>query len=62
MVAQAVHFIRNNCNKLIQVRDVADAVYVSQSTLERRFSRILGKSVLMEIRRVRIEKFAQMLI
>ena len=62
VIAQAVHFIRNNCKKQIQVRDVADAVFLSQSTLERRFSKILHKTVLKEIRRVRTEKFAQMLI
>ena len=41
---------------------MADAVFLSRSSLERRFRKKLGKSVLDEIRRVRVGQIVQMLI
>jgi LacI family transcriptional regulator len=61
-VAQAVHFIRYNCTKPVQVTDVADAVFLSRSSLERRFRKATGRSVLQEIRRVRVEQIVQLLL
>ena len=61
-VANAVRFIRQNAKDRIQVSDVVNAVGVSRRGLERRFRRVLGSSVLDEIRRVRVEHVAQMLM
>jgi len=60
-VAAAVSFIRENAKEAIQVQDVVDSGTLSRRGLERRFRRILGRSILAEIRRVRIEQVAQML-
>ena len=61
-VANAVRFIRQNAKDRIQVSDVVNAVGVSRRGLERRFRRVLSSSVLDEIRRVRVEHVAQMLM
>ena len=61
-VANAVRFIRQNAKDRIQVSDVVDAVGVSRRGLERRFRKVLSSSVLDEIRRVRAEQVAQMLV
>lgn len=61
-VAKAVRFIRQNAKNRIQVSDVVNAVDVSRSNLERRFRKMLGSSLLDEIRRVRTEQAAQMLV
>ncbi len=61
-VVQAVRFIRKHAKELIQVSDVLNVVVVSRRSLERRFRRALGRSVHDEIRRVRIEQVARMLV
>jgi LacI family transcriptional regulator len=61
-VAKAVTYIRQNFSKLIQVNDVADAVGLSRRTLERKFRKSLGCSVLTQIRKVRAGQAAQMLV
>lgn len=61
-VAKAVGFIRENARETIQVQDVVDAVALSRRGLEKRFRRILGRSVLAEIRRVRVGHVARMLV
>jgi LacI family transcriptional regulator len=60
-VAAAVGFIREHANETIQVQDVVDAVALSRRGLERRIRKVLGRSVLAEIRRVRVEQVARML-
>jgi LacI family transcriptional regulator len=62
LVADALRFIRQNVKKLIQVSDVADAVAVSRRSLEQRFRKSLGRSILDEIVGVRIEQVARMLV
>ena len=42
-------------------QDVVDAVALSRRGLERRIRKVLGRSVLAEIRRVRVEQVARML-
>ena len=54
-IATAVHFIRNNPKKLIGVDDVAAAAAMSRRNLQRRFQAALGRSVIDEIKHVRIE-------
>jgi len=61
-VAEAVRFIRKNSRKTIRVNDVADASGLSRRVLEKRFRKILNRSVYEEIRRVRIAQVCQMLV
>jgi len=60
-VATAVRFIREHAKETIQVQDVVNAVTLSRRGLEKRFRRVLGRSVLTEIRRVRVGQVARML-
>ena len=61
-VVQAVSFIRQHAKEPIQVTDVVDAVTLSRRVLEKRFRKVLNRSVLEEIRRVRIDQVVWMLI
>ena len=61
-VAAAVRFIREHRCERIQVSEVADAAGVSRRLLQQRFSSELGHSVHEEIRRIRIEQMARMLV
>jgi LacI family transcriptional regulator len=56
VVAQSQAFIAANCHRPISVMDVAEKASVSVRTLQDRFSKVLGRKVTEEIRRVRIEK------
>jgi len=62
-VAKALRFIRDNarCGEL-GVADVARASGVSRRVLEKRFRRDLGYSILHEIRRLRTDQIAQLLV
>ena len=62
LVAQALDYMRNRARDLIQVQDVADAVCISRSVLDKRFRKVFGRSVQKEIRRLRIEQIVKMLI
>ena len=61
-VAKAVHFIRNHSNEVIQVGNVAEAAGLSRRTLEQRFRKILGHSVLEEIKYARVNQMTKMLV
>lgn len=61
-LAEALRFIRQHSKEAIQVGEVADAVGVSRRVLEKRFRKILGRSLHDEIKRVRVEQTAWMLI
>jgi len=61
-VAEAVHFIRKNSRKVIQVSDVAEAVGLSRRALEQRFRRVLARSVHEEIKYTRVNQVANILI
>jgi LacI family transcriptional regulator len=61
-VAQAVHFIRNHSNEVIQVGNVVEAAGLSRRTLEQRFRKTLGHSVLEEIKYARVNQMAKMLV
>lgn len=61
-VAAAIKFIRENAKLPIQVQDVVDAVAVSRRGLYQKFKRLLGRSVHQEIRRVRIDEIARLLV
>ncbi len=60
-VAAAVRFIRQHATDDINVEDVMDQVPLSRSTLERRFSKIIGRSPKAEILRVRLERAKRLL-
>lgn len=60
--AAAIHFIRQNAREPIQVGDVVAAVGLSRRALEQRFRKAVGRSILSEIRRLRAEQVAQLLL
>lgn len=60
-VAVALNFIRKKTKDHIQVQDVVDASGVSRRVLENRFRKLLNRSVLQEIRQVRIKTISRML-
>jgi len=62
IVSRAMEYIRSNSMELIQVDDVARAVCISRSTLDKRFSRAFGIGVQKEIRRQRARQIAKMLL
>jgi LacI family transcriptional regulator len=55
-VAAAVRFIRDNACKGIRVEDVVERIPMSRSVLQRRFRKVLGRSVHEEIVRIRLEE------
>ncbi len=62
LVAEAVKFIHDHSRETIQVTDVAEGVALSRRTLEQRFRKALGHSVLEEIKYHRVNQMANMLI
>lgn len=56
LVASALRFIAEHGHRDIGRTDVARAVSTEPRTLHRRFLRVIGRSVVQEIRRVRIER------
>ena len=62
-VLGALKFIHQNAiQKPIQVEDVLKSVHLSRRTLYDRFAKILGRSVHEEIKRVRVEQLARLLV
>jgi LacI family transcriptional regulator len=61
-VLQAVRFIHHNASKPIQINDVALAAMLSRRTLFARFRAALDRTVHQEIRRVRTERIARLLL
>jgi LacI family transcriptional regulator len=61
-VGAALRFIRDHACEGISVADVANAVCMSRSALDRRFARVVGKSVKSEINRIRIERVKRLLV
>jgi LacI family transcriptional regulator len=61
-VAKALSFIRENSQNPINVDKVLDHVILSRRELNKRFKRILGRTVLNEIARVRTNEIALMLL
>jgi LacI family transcriptional regulator len=60
-IIAAMRFIQENADRPIDVADVADAAMLSRRTLQTRFSRTLGRTVLHEIEHARLERAKQML-
>ena len=61
-VVQALRYIGEQVLRPIQVNEVATAVSVSRRTLENKFRENLSRTVHQEIKRVRINQIAQMLL
>ena len=61
-LAKALRFLRDHTFENLSVQDVARASGISRRALERRFRDSLGRSVLQEIRRVRVDQIARLLI
>jgi LacI family transcriptional regulator len=58
-VAAALAFIKANSHREIGLADVAKAIAVEQRTLQNYFRKHLGRPIVAEIRRVRIERAKQ---
>jgi len=61
-IAEALKFIRDNAKKKISVEDVVRKTCLSRRSLEKRFKETLHRTIYDEIRRVRVELIAQLLI
>jgi len=61
-IADALRFIRHEANRPLSVPDVAAHIGLSRRSLELRFRRALGHTVLTEIRRVQLERVRAFLI
>jgi LacI family transcriptional regulator len=62
LMASALRFIRDHFAQGIAVSDVAEEVGTSRRTLERHFSTAIGRSILSEIARCRIERAKELLL
>ena len=60
-VVEALRFLREHCCERINVDDVVKEVPLSRSVLERRFRKIVGRSINSEIVRLRINKAVELL-
>jgi LacI family transcriptional regulator len=61
-MTKALHFIRDNTRRVISVDEVVRAAGLSRRAMEKRFRKLLGRSILEEIRRVRTDHIARMLV
>jgi len=61
-LAKALQFIRDQARGNVSVDEVARAAALARRVLEKRFRNLLGRSILQEIRRVRTEKIARLLV
>jgi len=61
-LAKAIRFIRDQFRRSVSVEEVARASGLSRRVLEKRFRGNLGVSVYAEIRRVRVDYFARLLV
>jgi LacI family transcriptional regulator len=61
IIVAALHYIRNHLAQTLRVGLIADELTVSRRVLEQRFRTLLGRSVLDEIHRVRVERVKELL-
>lgn len=62
LVARAIHYIRENAHRPIQVRDILEQVPISRRSLELRLAQLLGHSPAEEIRRARLQVARRLLL
>lgn len=55
-LTDALRFIREHAAQPITIRDILDRVPIGRRTLEKKFRRLLGRSPLEEIQRIRMDK------
>ena len=56
LIAQALRFVTDNSHKSISPDNVAQAVGLEPRTLRRRFDKVLGRTIVSEICRIRLER------
>jgi LacI family transcriptional regulator len=61
-VAAAIRYIKTNAKNKILIKDVLKATSISRRTLEKRFRKIIHKSIYNEIHHVRVEQISKLLI
>jgi LacI family transcriptional regulator len=61
-LTKALRLIRDRARNGVTVNEVAQSSGLSRRTLEKRFRKLLGRSVLDEIRRVRTDQIARLLV
>lgn len=61
IIAEAAKFIRQHASEPISVEDVLNEVAMSRRNLERRFRRVMRRSLLEEIRRVHLDRASKLL-
>jgi LacI family transcriptional regulator len=61
-LTKALKFIRDQARGGISVNDVARSAGLSRRALEKRFRNLLGRTILEEIRRVRTDQIARLLV
>jgi len=54
-VVAAIEYIDNHANEDMRVQNGADSIRVGRRTLERKFSELVGRSVLSEIQHVHVQ-------
>jgi len=59
---KALRFIRDHARESLRVAEIARVAGLSRRALENRFRLELGRSILQEIRRIRVDLIAQMLL
>ncbi len=62
IVIRAMDYIRSQADRLIQVRNVADSVFISRRELERRFKKYLNHSIHQEIKIARVDFICRLLL
>jgi LacI family transcriptional regulator len=62
VVARALHFIHDHAGQRIGVGDVVKQLLVSRRALEMRFKKVVGRTLLEELRRVRLERARRLLL
>ncbi len=62
ILRRALRFIRQNANRVVRVADVVAATGGSHRSLNERFRRALGHSIIKELTRLRIEHICRLLV
>jgi LacI family transcriptional regulator len=62
LVADALRYISEHCHEPINVSDVIDHVPSSRRSLERRFAKVLNRTIADEIGRMRIQRLERFLV
>jgi LacI family transcriptional regulator len=62
VVAAALHYIHDHAGQPIDIGDVVDRLLVSRRALEIRFKTVTGRTLLSELRRIRLERARRLLL